>query len=295
MKTNIGLYLALLFGVFSLSTSAIFVRLANAPSAITAFFRLFFAALLLLPFLLTSKENKRQLLSLSKGQWTLGILSGLLLSAHYMLWFESLRHTSVASSTVIVTLQPLFSIAIGFIFLKERFHKLAIGGCLIAIAGCFLIGWGDFQISSQALFGDLLAFLAAGFISIYFFIGQAIRKELSAVPYSVISYLSSSVFLGCCAIMERSSFSGYPAATWMAFGGLALISTVFGQFIFNWLLKWIPATVISMSILGETIGTCILAYFILNEAISFQQGVGITTILIGLVLFFLSPPMQRDR
>lgn len=95
--------------------------------------------------------------------------------------------------------------------------------------------------------------------------------------------------------MERSSFSGYPAATWMAFGGLALISTVFGQFIFNWLLKWIPATVISMSILGETIGTCILAYFILNEAISFQQGVGITTILIGLVLFFLSPPMQRDR
>ena len=295
MKTNIGLYLALLFGVFSLSTSAIFVRLANAPSAITAFFRLFFAALLLLPFLLTSKENRRQLLSLSKKQWILGILSGLLLSAHYMLWFESLRHTSVASSTVIVTLQPLFSIAIGFIFLKERFHKLAIGGCLIAIAGCFLIGWGDFQISSQALFGDLLAFLAAGFISIYFFIGQAIRKELSAVPYSIISYLSSSVFLVCCAIMERSSFSGYPAATWMAFGGLALISTVFGQFIFNWLLKWIPATVISMSILGETIGTCILAYFILNEAISFQQGMGITTILIGLVLFFLSPPIQRDR
>jgi len=295
LKTNIGLYLTLLFGVFSLSTSAIFVRLANAPSAITAFFRLFFAALLLLPFLLTSKENKRQLMSLSKKQWTLGILSGLLLSAHYMLWFESLRHTSVASSTVIVTLQPLFSIAIGFIFLKERFHKLAIGGCLIAIAGCFLIGWGDFQISSQALFGDLLAFLAAGFISIYFFIGQAIRKELSAVPYSVISYLSSSVFLGCCAIMERSSFSGYPAVTWMAFGGLALISTVFGQFIFNWLLKWIPATVISMSILGETIGTCILAYFILNEAISFQQGAGIATILLGLVLFFLSPPIQRDR
>ncbi|WP_312431272.1 DMT family transporter [Lacrimispora sp.] len=295
MKTNIGLYLALLFGVFSLSTSAIFVRLANAPSSITAFFRLFFAALLLLPFLLTSKENKRQLLSLSKKQWTLGILSGLLLSAHYMLWFESLRHTSVASSTVIVTLQPLFSIAIGFVFLKERFHKLAIGGCLIAIAGCILIGWGDFQISSQALFGDLLAFLAAGFISIYFFVGQAVRKELSAVPYSVISYLSSSLFLGCRAIMERSSFTGYPAATWMAFGGLALISTVFGQFIFNWLLKWIPATVISMSILGETIGTCILAYFILNEAISFQQGVGITAILLGLVLFFLSPPIQRDR
>jgi len=271
------------------------VRLANAPSAITAFFRLFFAALILLPFLLGSKQNKNQLLSLSKKQWSLGILSGLLLSAHYLLWFESLRHTSVASSTVIVTLQPLFSIAIGYTFLKERFHKLAIGGCLIAIMGCFIIGWGDFQISSQALFGDSLALLAAGIISVYFFIGQAIRKELSAVPYSVISYLSSSVFLGCYAIIEGTSFSGYPKATWIAFGGLALISTVFGQFIFNWLLKWIPATVISMSILGETIGTCILAYLILHEAISLQQGIGITTILLGLVLFFISPQIHKNR
>ncbi len=294
MKTNIRLYFALLFGVFSLSTSAIFVRLANAPSAITAFYRLLFASLLLFPFLLGSKQNKRQLLSLSKKQWTFGILSGFLLSAHYMLWFESLQHTSVASSTVIVTLQPLFSIAIGYVFLKERFHKLAIGGCFIAIIGCFMIGWGDFQISSQALFGDLLALIAAGIISLYFFLGQEIRKDLSAVPYSFVSYLSISVFLGCYGIIERNPFTGYSEATWMAFGGLALISTVFGQFVFNWLLKWIPATVISMSILGETIGTCILAYFILNEAISFQQGMGIATIMAGLVLFFLSPPIRRD-
>lgn len=295
METKIGLYLALLFGVFSLSTSAIFVRLANAPSAITGFFRLLFATLILLPFLLANKQNRRLLLSLSKKQWTLGILSGLLLSGHYMLWYESLRYTSVASSTVIVTLQPLFSIVIGSIFLKERYHKLAIGGCLIAIAGCFLIGWGDFQISSQALFGDLLSFIAAGIISIYFFIGQAVRKELSAVPYSIISYFSSSIFLGCYAMMGRNSFTGYPVATWMAFGGLALISTIFGQFIFNWLLKWVSATVISMSILGETVGTCILAYFILNEAISLQQGLGITIILLGLVLFFLAPSIQKKR
>lgn len=96
-------------------------------------------------------------------------------------------------------------------------------------------------------------------------------------------------------MIEGNSFIGYPQAAWIAFGGLALISTVFGQFIFNWLLKWIPATVISMSILGETIGTCILAYFILNEAISFQQGVGITTILLGLILFFISPQIHKER
>ncbi len=295
MQSNIGLYLALIFGVFSLSTSAIFVRLANAPSAITAFFRLFFAALFLLPFLLSRRENRHQLRNLSKKQWMLGILSGLLLSAHYMLWFESLRYTSVASSTVIVTLQPLFSITIGCLFLKERYHKRAIGGCFIAIIGCFLIGWGDFQISPQALFGDFLAFLAAGVISVYFFIGQAVRKDLSAIPYSVISYSSSSVFLALYALILHNSFTGYPSSTWGAFLGLALISTICGQFIFNWLLKWLPATVISMSILGETIGTCILAYFILNEMISAQQGLGIGVIFLGLAMFFLSPQRHGSQ
>ena len=295
MQSNIVLYLSLIFGVFSLSTSAIFVRLANAPSAITAFFRLFFAALFLLPFLLARRENRRQLQSLSKRQWMLGILSGLLLSAHYMLWFESLKYTSVASSTVIVTLQPLFSITIGCLFLKERYHKRAITGCFIAIIGCFLIGWGDFQISPQALFGDFLAFLAAGVISIYFFIGQAVRKDLSAVPYSVISYSSSSVFLALYALMLHNSFMGYSRSAWGAFLGLTLISTICGQFIFNWLLKWLPATVISMSILGETIGTCILAYFILNEMISVQQGLGIGVIFLGLAMFFLNPQRYGSK
>lgn len=294
MKSEIVLYLILFFGVFSLSTSAIFVRLANAPSAITAFFRLFFAALFLLPFLLSGREGRHQLKNLSKRQWLLGILSGLLLSSHYMLWFESLKYTSVASSTVIVTLQPLFSIAIGRFILKERYHKLAIGGCFVAVLGCFLIGWGDLQINLQALLGDLMAFIAAGFISVYFFLGQAMRKDLSAVPYSAVSYFSSSLFLACYALLLQNPFAGYSAATWLAFLGLALISTICGQFIFNWLLKWLPVTVISMSILGETIGTCILAYFILNEKLTLQQGVGIVVIFLGLAMFFLSPKQINE-
>lgn len=249
--------------------------------------------MLLLPFLLGSKQNRQQVRALSQKQWGLAVLSGLLLALHYVLWFESLQYTSVASSTVIVTLQPIFSITIGYFVLKERFTKRAIGGCLLAMLGCLVIGWGDFQISTRALLGDLMAFFAAGIISVYFFIGQNIRKNLSAVPYSVISYLSSSAFLACYAAAKHNAFIGYPRTTWLAFGGLALISTVCGQFIFNWILKWLPATVISVSILGEIIGTCILAYFILYEAISLQQAVGIVIILIGLARFFLSPKVGQ--
>jgi drug/metabolite transporter (DMT)-like permease len=282
----------LFFGVFALSTSAIFVKLADAPAAITAFYRMFFAAVMLLPFLLVNKENRQELRLLSKKKWGLGILSGIFLAAHYVLWFESLNYTSVASSTVIVTLQPLFSIVGGYFLFKERFSKGAIIGCLVAIAGSIVIGWQDFQISGQALFGDILAFIAAGIITAYFFIGQHVRKKLSLIPYSVISYGSSTLLLGVFAFSQQTPFFNYSVQTWWYFIGLAFIATILGQTIFNWLLKWLSTSIISISILGETIGTCILAYFILDEVISLQQGMGIALILIGLALFLLQ---QRNN
>ncbi|MBX9954519.1 DMT family transporter [Peribacillus simplex] len=292
MQSSIISYVILFFGVFALSTSAIFVKLADAPATITAFYRLFFATIMLLPFLLINKRNRYELYSLSKKQWGLGLLSGLFLAVHYVLWFESLNYTSVASSTVIVTLQPLFSMVGGYFLFKERFSKGAVIGCLVAIAGSIVIGWQDFQISGQALFGDILAFIAAGVITAYFFVGQHVRKKLSLIPYSVIGYASSALFLCIFAFSQQTSFVDYSTQTWLSFIGLAFIATILGQTIFNWLLKWLSTSVISMSILGETIGTCILAYFILDEVISLQQGMGIALILIGLALFLLQ---QRNN
>ncbi|MBO1001112.1 DMT family transporter [Pseudogracilibacillus auburnensis] len=287
MKSPLVSYVILFFGVFALSTSAIFVKLADAPATIIAFYRMFFATVILFPFLLINKKNRQELCLLSKKQWGLGLLSGVFLASHYVLWFESLHYTSVASSTVIVTLQPLFSMAGGYFLFKERFSRGAILGCLVAIVGSIIIAWQDFQISGQALFGDILAFIAAGIITAYFFIGQHVRKKLSLVPYSVIGYASSALFLSIFAFSQHLSFFHYSIQTWWAFIGLAFIATILGQTIFNWLLKWLSTSVISISILGETIGTCILAYFILNEVISFQQGIGILLILIGLAVFLL--------
>ncbi|WP_341357627.1 DMT family transporter [Rossellomorea sp. y25] len=292
MKSSFMTYTTLFLAVFALSTSAIFVKLADAPATITAFYRMLFAALLLLQFLVSSKSNRKELSTLTKKQWGLGLLSGVFLATHYVLWFESLHYTSVASSTVIVTLQPLFAMVGGYFLFKERYRLGALIGCLVAIVGSFVIAWQDFQISGEALFGDILAFIAAGVITAYFFVGQHIRKKLSLIPYTIIGYASSSLFLWIFALTQDVSFRDYSSQTWWYFLLLALVSTIFGQTVFNWLLKWLSTTVISMGILGETIGTCLLAYFILGEVISLQQGIGIALILIGLALFLL---LQRQN
>ena len=288
-------YSALVFGVLCLSTSAIFVRLAMAPSAITAFYRLLFTLLILLPAALLKPQMRQEISALSKKQWGMACFSGILLAIHYILWFESLHYTSVASSTVIVTLQPIFAILLAFFFLKERQSKLSILGCCVAIFGSVIIGYGDFQTSSQALAGDLMALLAAAVISLYFFLGQILRRDISATVYSVVSYGCSTAFLALYALAQGNPFFAYSWDTWKCFLALALVSTILGQFVFNLLLKWISAAAVSMGILGEPIGTCILAYLVLHEAMSPRQILGICVILGGLLLYFLAPSLRKRK
>lgn len=245
----------------------------------------FFSALALFPFLLLKKSNWLELINLSKKQWVLGILSGIFLAAHYTLWFESLRFTSVASSSVLVTLQPLFAFVGGYFQFGERLTRRALSGGLLAVAGSVIIGWQDFQISGTALFGDVLALIVAGVITGYFFIGQHLRQQLSLIPYAILGYGSSAIFLLGYSLLRGLTLTGYSALNWLWFIGPALISTILGQTVFNWLIKWMSTSTISMSILGEPIGTCILAYFILGQAITLHQGIGIVVILAGISIF----------
>ena len=292
MYSNLKTYLILFGGVFALSTSAIFVKIADAPSAVTAFYRLFIAGAVLLPAFLCSKTSRTEFRTLTKHQWMQILSAGLFLALHYVLWFESLQFTSIASSTVLVCLQPLFSLALERFVSKKKIRFSALIGCFIALCGSVIIGAGDFQISGKALFGDIIAFVAAGVISLYFFVGETVRKNISAVTYSTMSYLTSAIILLIYIFILKDPLTGFPASTWQAFFGLALISSIGGQFVFNLLLKKVPASAVTMSILGEPIGTCFLAWLILQETIAAQQFVGIIVIMIGMAVFFLPPKKQ---
>lgn len=295
MRSRSVIYLALAAGVFMLSASGVFAKVARAPAGIIAFYRLFFATLALLPWLLSHKNDRRELRSLSPIQYTEGALAGFFLAVHYVMWFESLRYTSVASSTVLAALQPLFSVIWGRLFLGERLGAHALTGGAIAIAGSAVVGWSDFSVSSQSLWGDLLALVSGGVISLYFFCGQILRRRMGAVPYSVLSYGSSAAVLALYALFMGYPFAGYAPGTWGAFLGLALVSTIGGQMVFNVLLKWISATTVTMGILGEPVGTCFLAWLFLGETLSARQAIGIAVILAGLALFFAAQRQSQSE
>lgn len=293
MYSGIKSYVILFLGVLALSTSAVFVRLADAPSAVIAFYRLLLAGLLLMPFALLNRDARQELRGITRRQAGQIGMAGFLLALHYVLWFESLRFTSTASSTVIVCLQPLFSLGLEKFVQKKRIRRSAVPGCLIALLGCVLIGVGDLQISGLSLWGDVLAFIAAGVIAVYYFVGETVRKEMSALSYSSAAYLVSAGMLLVYILLLGQPLGGFDGQTWLAFAGIALVATIGGQFIFNLLLKKLPASAVTMGILGEPVGTCLLAWLLLGEGLHLRQLAGIGVIMAGMFVFFL-PDTRKE-
>lgn len=229
----------------------------------------------------------------SKKNWILAAFSGLFLALHFILWFESLNMTSVASSVVLVTLQPIFAFIGTYFFFGERFSVAATISLFITIFGSVIISWGDFQVSGMALIGDILALLGAVAVTGYFLIGQQLRRTESLMVYTFIVYSISSIVLFVYNLILQNDFFSYTPTIWLWFLALAVIPTFLGHTLFNWALKWVSTSRISMAMVFEPIGASVLAYFILGEVVTASQWLGGTIVIFGLFLFTMSTTKKK--
>ena len=274
------LFLLLLIGISAASTASIFIKLCEAPALIIAAYRMVFASLMLLPFACRQKVWKGW--SKSGIGWL--VLSGLFLSLHFAFWIGSLQYTSVASSVVLVSTHPIF-VGIGsWLFLREQLGIKMILGIGLSVLGSGLISFGDMSVSGEALAGDGLALLGAIAVSGYFLVGRKMRRDQSLLSYIVPVYSTAGVALILLAYLFQNPFFGYKPSSYFLFFLLALIPQLIGHTTFNWALKYIPASLVAITILGEPVGSTILAYFILGEGLNLWKVFGGLTIFMGILV-----------
>lgn len=282
-KPPIHPYIPIVIGVISVSLSAIFVKLATADAGVIAFYRMLFSVLIMLPIFLWKYVH--EIKELSKKDWLYSSVAGIFLAFHFILWFESLNYTSVASSTVLVTMQPLFAFIGTYLFFGEKISGKTILAGGTAIAGSVLISWGDFKVSGSALYGDILALIACALVTGYLLFGQDVRKRLSLMTYTMVVYSISALTLFFYVFLKGESFGPYPASEWFWFILLALIPNLLGHNLFNWAVKWVSTNTISIAILFEPVGAAVLAMLIFNEYLTASQIVGGLIVLLGITLF----------
>jgi drug/metabolite transporter (DMT)-like permease len=259
----------LLVGILAVSTASIFIRYAQpgAPSLTIAAGRLALAALLLAP--LTLARHRTELARLTARQLGLALLAGAFLAAHFALWITSLERTSVASSVVLVTTTPLWVGLLAPLFLRERLTRRVAIGILLALAGGVTVGLGDAGAGAAtaphggALLGDLMALAGAWMMAGNLMVGRRLRADLGLVPYISVVYGAAAVIL-------------------------LLLMAAAG---FNWALRYLPASLVAVALLGEPVGSSALAWALLREVPGPVTLGGAVLILAGIAVVAWSSPV----
>ena len=288
---------AIVIGILAASTSSIFIRFAQeqAGSLAIAAYRLTFATLLLTPFML---RYPRKAWPSTRRLWALGSFSGLFLAVHFASWIASLEFTSVASSVVLVQTAPLFVAILSPLVLRETPSPRAWIGLLVAFAGGVLIAFGDScsvqngiqcpplseLVSGTALYGDVLALIGGLAGAAYLIIGRDVRAHLDLIPYVSIVYGSAALILAIWAVAAGTQLFGFHINTYIWFLLLALFPQLLAHTTYNWALKYLPATSVSLSLLGEPISAAILAWLLLGETVPGLRILGGVVVLAGIFL-----------
>jgi drug/metabolite transporter (DMT)-like permease len=297
-RTRVVLPFALLTAILAVSTSSIFVRFAqtDAPSLVIAALRLACAALLLAPIAWT--RHREELVGLTRQEVILGVISGIFLAAHFGTWISSLEYTTVASSVVFVSTGPLWVALLSPALLNERLRRAAILGLVVAILGGVIIGLADAcwwsngltcpqlreMMEGRAARGNFLALVGAWTVSGYLIIGRKLRAKMSLIPYIFLVYGMCAIALLVSMFLAGQSPLGYPPRTYGWIFLLAAFPQLIGHSTYNWVLRYLPATLVAVVTLVEPIASAILAYFVLRESPSAGVLLGGLLILIGIYL-----------
>ena len=273
----------IVLGTVCVSFSAIFVRVSSAPSLILAFYRVLFAAFLLLPFvLIKSREEVRKM---SKKDLLLCGCSGLFLGLHFTLYFESLKYTSIASSVVLVDTEVFFVAAAMYLIDREKISKKGMIGIVAAFAGSVMIALADMGSASSELFGDFLALVGSFCMAVYTMIGRKCRNHMSTSVYTFFVYGAAAVTVAAGALIGGIPFTGYAVKDYTAAFGMTIFCTILGHSVYSWGLKYIQASFVSTVKLLEPLFASILGFLIFGEIPGVLVIIGGVIVISGILYY----------
>lgn len=266
-------------GVCAVSTAALFIREADAPALVIAAYRLTIASAPLLALRMVRREPPT---ARDSRATLLMLLAGVFLALHFAFWIASVKQTSVVTSVVLVTAQPLFVAIASGPLLGERPAASTWLGIVLAASGAVVMIADDFGAGAETLQGDLFAILGAIFASAYFLTGRNLRTSgQSWLSYVTLVYTTAAVVLVAIAIVSGDAFTGHSTSTYAFMVALALVPQLIGHTALNRSLGYLPAVSVTVAVLGEPVGATILGILFLDETPSVVQALGGLLVLLG--------------
>ncbi len=285
-----GTVLLLAVGLVAISFSAIFIAWSTAPAGVIGMYRLWMASVLLAPAVWRERPPANALRRMSG--WLAA--SGVLLGLHFLFWIESLKLTSVASSLIILALEPVFVWAGEWLWQGAPARPFDLASMAVAIAGAALAAAASTGLSRTGALGDAMSLLGTLAVSGYVLVGARVRKEIPACTYNASAFVVGGAVLALANACLGAPFGGYSVRNWLLFAALAVVSTILGHGIFNALLHRVPPTAIAMTVVGEPVVGSLLAMALLHQPISPLEAVGGAVCLAGVGAYLWRSARQSE-
>lgn len=274
-------YLALGVGVLALSFSAMFVRWADAPGPITAFYRLFFSIFLLFPFLL---PRIRQNPDIQSRSVLFPILAGIFTACDLALWTSSLSYTTAANATLLGNTAPLWVALGAWLILKQSLTNAFWRGLLLTLIGAAVIMGTDFILHPRFGIGDLMATFTGFFYGGYYLITEKSRAHFDSVTHIWFVGIGASIALFVINTILQNPFVSYDRSTWLVFLASAVVSQLIGYMALAYALGHLPASIVAPTMVLQPVVTAILAIPFLGEIPTIWQGIGGAIALVGIYI-----------
>ncbi|MFJ3789234.1 DMT family transporter [Kitasatospora sp. NPDC090091] len=273
--------LLLAVSVSGISLSAPLISATAAPALAIAFWRNVMSVGVLGPYALL--RHRAELRGIGRRQLLLAAAAGALLAVHFALWMPSLRMTSVASATALVTTTPLWTILLMRLF-GVRAPRAVWAGTAVAFTGVLVLTGVDLSLSPRALLGDALA-LGAGLAAAgYMLIGAEVRKTVSTTAYTLVCYATTAAVLLAVCLVAGTPMGGWPAGVWWQIALLMVTAQLLGHSLSNRVVRTLGPSVTSTAILLETPGAALIAALWLGQWPPVAAYPAVLLILLGLVL-----------
>ena len=283
-------YAAIVLAIVSVSFASIFITWSTSPPITIALYRLALATAILAAAVLVRRLARKGSAPVRVSRRDLLLMAGIgaILATHFSLWIASLKvqGESVAASVVLVTSHPLLVGLLSHFVLKERLNKWMGLGIALGFSGVVGIALADYGPGGSLLGANVLAFLGGVMAGFYFLAGRRLRQRIALLEYALVVYASATgvLFVYALALGQSLTPAGELRTELLLFLALAVIPQIGGHTLYNWSLRWVPAPVVSLSLVGEPIGSTLLAWLLLSQVPGMWVAVGASLALAGIYL-----------
>ncbi len=271
MQNKFFPYIALAIGISALSLSAMFVRWADAPGAVTGFYRLLISTILLTPLFM---RQQKRLEPIDRRYLLFPLLAGIFTAFDFAFWNSSLKYTTAANATLLGNTAPLWVALFALFIFREKLRGIFWLGLVIALTGAALVMGSDFLRHPTLGIGDLMASTAAIFYASYQLTTQRGRKYIDPFRYTWLVGVSATIGMWIMNLVLGNQLTDYPAQTWAIFFVTAVVSQMIGYLAITYALGHLPASIVSPTLIGQPILTAILAIPLLGEIPNAAQWIG---------------------